>query len=504
MKIDIIKASKTPVYIQIADQIRQQIEAGEILRGQRLPSERRLAEMLGVNRTTVLNAYGELKAAGLLDAHVGNGTVVLSSSSDNGASVRLPGGPVWNQIFSQYAGRSETSLLKELLALASRTDFISFATGIASPDSGPAEILRGLEETLPQKENVRALLHSPTEGFLSLRRAICDLMRKRGVCCSAEEVTLLAGSQQGIDLAARIFLDPGDIVVIEEPTYFPAIQVFKAAGARVMTVPVDENGMKIDVLEQLLQRYRPKLIYTIPTHHNPTGTDMSLERRRRLVELAGWFNIIIIEDDAYGGLDFEGSQLPLLKELDSGGYVVYLSTFSKNVYSGLRLGWMVADRRIIKAAASAKQLMDLHSSSLSQWLVERFILSGGLDAHISKMRAEYRERMDIMTGALSRYAPEGVSWNEPRGGYYIWCRLTPGISADRLVKRAAEYKVSFIPGTPFFFSGQGDGFIRLNFTYAPKDRIEEGVKRLCKAMKELLEEKPGDAYERTAEVNPIV
>jgi DNA-binding transcriptional MocR family regulator len=504
MKIDIDRESKTPVYLQIAGQLRRQIESGEIPAGQRLPSERKLAEHLGVNRTTVLNAYGELKAEGLLGSHVGNGTIVQSIREEDAADMAKPAEPVWNQVFSQYTGRFESGLVKDLLALASRPDFISFATGIASPDSGPADILDGLEKALTQKENIRAMMHSPTEGFLSLRRTLCGLMRKRGVFCTPEEVLVLAGSQQGIDLAARIFIDPGDIVVMEEPTYFPAIQIFKTVGARVMTVPVDENGMKVDQLEQLLHRYRPKLIYTIPTYQNPTGTDLSLDRRKRLVALAKRCNVIVLEDDAYGGIDFEGSGLPLLKALDDSGFVVYLSSFSKNVYSGLRLGWVVADRKIIREFSSAKQLMDLHSSSLSQWLVERFIVSGGLDAHMKKIGAEYRERRDIMLTALDSFAPKGLLWNKPKGGYYIWCRLPEGLSANRLVAQAAEYKVSFIPGAPFYSAGQGDDHIRLNFTYAPKNRIEEGIRLLCRAMKELIEDQPRDAYERVAEITPII
>jgi 2-aminoadipate transaminase len=376
MMLNISRSSKTPVYIQIADQIRRQILSGELPAGQRLPSERKLAERLGVNRTTILNAFELLKSEGLLDAWVGSGTVVRSVVREESGESLAAAEPVWNQLFSQYAGRFGSGLVKDLLSLASRTDVISFATGIASPDSGPVEILRGLETEVLKKENIRALLHSPTEGFLTLRTAMCDLMQRRGVFCGPDEVMLLAGSQQGIDLAARVFLDPGDIVVIEEPTYFPAIQIFRAAGARLMSVPVDGDGMRVDVLEQLLARYRPKLIYTVPTYQNPTGTEMSLERRKRLVALAGRYNTVVLEDDAYGDLCYEGVQPPLLKSLDGAGYVIYLSTFSKNVYSGLRLGWMVADARIIRQFSSSKQLTDLHSCSLSQWLVERFVESG--------------------------------------------------------------------------------------------------------------------------------
>jgi DNA-binding transcriptional MocR family regulator len=315
---------------------------------------------------------------------------------------------------------------------------------------------------------------------------------------------VLSGSQQGIDLAARILLDPGDIAVVEEPTFFPAIQAFKTTGARVMGIPVDESGMNIDLLEQLLQRYRPKLIYTVPTFHNPTGTTMPLERRKRLVDLAVRYRALILEDDAYGDLCYEGVQPPLLKSMDNGGYVIYLGTFSKSVYSGLRLGWMTAHKKIIKRCSAVKQIMDLHSSSLSQWIIERFVTSGDFDAHIVKTCGEYRLRRDAMASALKKYAPAGMSWNLPKGGYYFWCRLPEGVSASGLIARAAEYKVVFVPGNPFFASEQGDNYIRLNFTFAPLKEIPEGIKRLCRAVRDLLTLRENKEIEKVMEINPIV
>ncbi len=503
MRIVIDRESNTPVYIQIFEQVRRQILSGELLPGFRLPAERKLAESLGVNRTTVLNAYRELKAEGLICSRIGNGTIVLSYPDEEINVDNSSREPAWNQVFSQYANRLDSYLVKDLLVLANRTDVISFATGIASPETGPIQALEGIEHDLIQSRNYRALIHTPTEGLLSLRQAVCKLMQKRGVYCQPDEIMILSGSQQGIDLAARIILDPGDIVVVEEPTYFPAIQVFKAAGARVISVPIDEKGMNVDILEQLLHRYRPKLIYTIPTYQNPSGTVLELERRRRLVELASKYNVIILEDDAYGDLCYEGYLPPMLKSMDNDGYVIYLSTFSKNIYSGLRLGWMAAHKKIIKEFASAKQLMDLHSNSLSQWIVERFIENGSLDSHLIKTCSEYRTRRDIMYEALSKYAPKDLIWNRPKGGYYLWCRLPDGVSASKLVVKAADYKVSFVPGSPFFASEQGDDYIRLNFTFAPMKDIDEGIKRLCAAMKELVKEKGDDDYSMT-EINPIV
>lgn len=504
MRVEINRESGTPVYSQIVQQIRRQILSGELLPGFRLPAERKLAASLGINRTTVLNAYNELKAEGLVGSHVGKGTIVLAGPDEEvGMDRTMSREPAWNQILSQYSTRFDSYLVRDLLKLVSRKDVISFATGIASPETGPLQALAGIEKEIVNDRNFRALLHTPTEGFYSLRQAVCQLMQKRGAYCQPDEVMMLSGSQQGIDLAARILIDPGDIVVVEEPTYFPAIQVFKTAGARVIGVPIDDYGMKVDQLEQLLSRYRPKLIYTIPTFQNPSGTEMEMARRKRLVELASKYNVMILEDDAYGDLCYDGHLLPMLKSLDNEGYVIYLSTFSKNIYSGLRLGWLVAHKKIIKEFSMAKQLIDLHPSSLSQWIVERFIKDGSLEAHLEKICSEYKMRRDLMYGALTKYAPKDLLWNRPKGGYYIWCKLPPGLSSSKLTEKAIEYNVSFVPGTPFFISEQGEHYIRLNFTFAPVKDIDEGIKKLCTAMKELIAK--NDTNDETmTEITPIV
>lgn len=505
MKLVLNRDINSPVYMQIFEQIRRQIISGEIAPGFRLPPERKLAESLGVNRTTVLNAYRELKAEGLIGARVGQGTVVLSYPLDDQASAvgQLPE-PAWNQTFSTYANGIDSLVVKDLLALASSKDVISFATGIASPEISPIQALAGIEQELVSQRNFKALLHSPTEGFISLREAICGLMQKRGAYCRFDEVMLLAGSQQGIDLAARVLIDPGDIVVIEEPSFFPATQTFKAAGARLVGIPIDDKGMQVDLLEQLLQRYRPKLIYTIPNFHNPSGTEMELPRRRKLIELAYKYRVLILEDDAYADLCYEGNPLPTLKSMDNQGYVIYLSTFSKTIYSGLRLGWMTAHKKAINKFAAAKQIMDLHSSSLSQWIVERFIVNGGLELHIPRVCQEYRAKRDIMYDALLKYAPADLIWNRPRGGYYIWCKLPHQVQASRLVSQAALHRVVFVPGTAFFTNNLGDNYIRLNFTFAPPADIAAGVQALCKAMQELIERYDEFPEDTAMEINPIV
>lgn len=505
MRIILSREAKTPVYLQIFEQIRRQILAGELLPGFRLPPERKLAESLKVNRTTVLNAYRELKAEGLVGSQVGKGTIVLSYPEEERKTDSVTHQePIWNQLFSLYSNKFDSYFVKDLLTLASRKDVISFATGIASPETGPLQVLKGIEKELVESRNYRALLHTPTEGFSSLREAIASSMHKRGVYCASREVMVLSGSQQGIDLVSRVVLDPGDIAVVEEPTFFPAIQAFKTSGARIMGVPADEKGMLMDLLEQLLQRYRPKLIYTIPNFHNPTGAEMELERRKRLVELAYRYRVLVLEDDAYGDLCYDGQPLPLLKSMDSEGYVIYLSTFSKSVYPGLRLGWMTAHPKLIQRCSDVKQIVDLHSNSLSQWLIERFITSGEFEAHLARVGEDYRSRRDAMYDALLQHAAPGMSWNRPRGGYYIWCRLPEGVSAARLIDKAAEYKVVFVPGAPFFTADQGDHYIRLNFTFAPLKEIREGIRRLCQAIRELQESAGSREPDKILEINPIV
>ena len=505
LNININKEIGKPIYIQIFEQIRDQILSGVLAPGYRLPPERKLAESLDVNRTTVLNAYRELKSEGLVGSHVGQGTVVLSHLTD--VSPKETGdreSPAWNQMFSQYSNGLGQVLVGSLLALASRDDVISFATGIASPESGPIEIFSGIEAGISADARHKALQHSPTEGFFSLREAICTLVQKRGIYCSTDEVITLSGSQQGIDIAARVFLDPGDIVVVEEPSFFPAIQVFRALGARVIGIPADGRGMRVDMLEQLLLRYRPKLVYTIPSFQNPSNIEMELERRKKLVELSHKFKFIILEDDAYAGLCYEGQQLPALRSMDSDGYVIYLSTFSKSVYAGLRLGFIVAQKQVVKQFSAAKQVMDLHSNSVSQWVVERFIVEGKLDSHVARLCSEYRKKRDIMHEALSMRCIRGMEWNRPKGGYYFWLKLPQGVSASRLVTAAAAKKVVFVPGKPFFTNGQGDDYIRLNFTFASQKDIKEGIGRLCEAIAELLDGHREMDISQEFEIKPIV
>ncbi len=505
MRITLDRENGTPIYLQIVNQIRKQILSKELAAGYRLPPERQLAEQLDVNRTTVLNAYRELKSEGLIGSHVGRGTVVMASKDNNESIAARTHQPAWEYMFSEYASRLDGYDINSILRLVSRNDVISFAVGIASVEYRPAEAFSGVQEEFLDSKNNKALLVSPVEGFASLRETVAEYMRRRGCLCRASEIMMLSGSQQGIDFISRVLLNPGDIVVTEEPTFFPAVQSFRSVGARVIGVPMSEQGMEVEMLEQILQRYKVKLIYTMPNHHNPSGITMDRERRVKLLELANRYQVVVLEDDAYGELCFDGQPLPTLKSMDTEGFVVYLNTFSKTVYPGLRLGWIVGHKKLIQRISAARRIADLHTNCLSQLIIERFIKSGGIERHLTKICEAYKHRRDLMITALDRHAPSGLKWNKPAGGYYLWCKLPDGVSVIELTRRATERGVAGMPGNVFYLSPErGNEYIRLNYTFADKSDIEKGIKILCECIKDLMPGIKGVEMARSIELVPII
>lgn len=483
LNIAIDRSSETPLYLQISRALRELILSGGLLEGLHLPPERRLAQDLGVNRSTVLAAYRELKSEGLLDARVGRGTAVAPRRGTAPRAVTATSAPQlpWHQLARPTAAKAEDPLLRDLLELTERRDAISLSIGLPAPEHLPLRELHEIERELFAEVGAAVLQHSPTEGITPFRETLGQHMATRGAACSAPEVMVTSGSQQAIDLVARAFLEPGDAVAVEAPSFFGALQVFRAAGARLLGVPADEQGMRTDLLESLLQRQRPKLIYTLPTFQNPAGHVMSLERRRHLLDLAYRFQVPVLEDDPYSDLRYDGAALPSVKALDGHGHVIYVSSFSKALFPGLRIGWIAAPRPVIRRLALAKQSVDLHSSTLGQWLIDRFVRQGGLERHLRTVRAAYAKRRDAMLEALKAQALPGVTYVRPDGGFYFWCRLPETVAPARLLSRAAEERVSFLPGTPFFCEETGQNHVRLSFSGATPRRIREGIARFARA-----------------------
>ncbi|HPC82387.1 MAG TPA: PLP-dependent aminotransferase family protein [Thermoanaerobaculaceae bacterium] len=501
MELTIDRDGREPVYRQISRQIRELVASGALPPGFRLPPERRLAEALGVNRSTVLRAYDELKGDGLVDAHVGRGTTVLPPRRPAApAPQEVPPLP-WRQLFRQVGPEALDPLVRDLLSQAERRDGISLAVGLPATELLPADELRAALHALFEKVGPRLLQHAPTEGHMPLRETIATLVATRGVLCSPAEVLVLSGSQQGLDLAARVFVDPGDVVVVEEPSFFGGLQAFRAAGARLVGVPVDEEGMRTDLLEWVLGRHRPKLIYTLPTFQNPSGAVLSLERRHRLLDLAARFGVPVLEDDPYSDLRYSGDPLPPLKALDTHGCVMYLSTFSKVLSPGLRLGFLIAPRPAHRQLVLAKQAVDLHASTPGQWLVDRFLREGRYQAHLGRVRRAYAARLLAMDQALRACAPAGMSWQQPDGGFYVWCRLPAEVDPRLLAERAAAAGVGYLPGRPCFASPPPEEYVRLNFSHSEPDLIREGVRRLCRALGEATQARDAAA---AAETRPLV
>lgn len=509
MMLRLDRESRTPLYLQIRNQLREMILDGTLSEGSRLPPERKMAAALGVNRTTVVNAYRELAADGLVEAHVGQGTTVcrpplpLSPQPPN----HLTSHPLaWGEYFVPRTEGGRDPLLRDLTALLARADTISFAAGIPAPELYPLDDFRQAMAYALTTAGQTLLQPCPVEGYYPLRQTIAQRLAGRGATVRAENVLVVTGCQQGLDLIARAFLRTGDEVVVEAPTYLGALQIFGAAGARLLGVPLDEEGMRLDVLENLLVRYRPKLIYTLPTFQNPSGCTMSPERRLRLLGLARRHRVPIIEDDPYGELYYTDQPPAPLLALDQEGYVIYLSTFSKILFPGLRLGWVTAPRPVIERLSQIKQLADLHCSTLIQGAVHEFCQRGALDEHLDRVRSLYRQRRDAMLAALAKHGPAGLEWDEPQGGFNLWCRLPSGLKARQLMAEAARQGVAVVPGEVFYPDGGGQEEMRLNFGCLPGALIEEGVRRLGVAMRALLKERSAAEKQHAVEfaTQPIV
>ena len=484
LDITIDRSSDEPIYRQLVRSIQTMIHTGALPEGFRLPPERRLAAALNVNRSTVLNAYRELKALGLVDAHVGRGTAVLrppAAPSPPGGVIDVP----WRQLFCGDAARSRDPILADLLAMTERRDLISFSIGLPAPESLPLEIVGRLTEEIIRQAGPAPFLHCPTEGHTPLRETLAQWLASRGIHAGTSEVLVVSGSQQGLDLLARVFVDPGDVVVVEEPSYIGALQAFRSAKARLIGVPVDAHGMRTDILASVMEHHRPKFIYTLPTFQNPSGAVMSVERRRDLLELAARWRVPIVEDDPYSELRYEGDALPSLKALDENGLVIYLSTFSKVLLPGLRIGYLVAPPVVLRQLVLAKQGADLHSNSFGQFLLERFVRGGHFAAHIDGLKSSYRRRRDLMAAALKVETELSLNVRVPDGGFYIWCGIPDGVKQSVLMARAVERGVTFLPGQACFAAEPPENAVRLNFTHCAEDAIDVGIGRLLDSVREV-------------------
>jgi 2-aminoadipate transaminase len=386
-----------------------------------------------------------------------------------------------------------SSTIRELLKLTENPEIISFAGGLPAPELFPVDAFRAAADRVLSKHGRKALQYSTTEVYGPLREFIVQKMGRYGIEASVENVLITSGSQQALDLIGKLLINPGDLILTERPTYLGALQAWRAYQAEFSSVPIDEDGLQTDLLEEALCG-GPKFMYILPNFQNPGGVTLSMERRLELIETADRYGVPIIEDDPYGELRFEGEHLPPLVVLDAGalkrsspstnghgyfrGNVMYLSTFSKTLAPGLRLGWIVAPESVIQRCAMAKQGMDLHSSSFVQMVAFEVARDGFLEKHVRHIREVYRQRRDLMLAAMEHHFPTGIRWTRPQGGLFLWVTLPEHLDTTRLLNQAIANKVAFVPGTSFYPQGGGENTLRLNFSNASPDKIEAGIGRL--------------------------
>ena len=388
--------------------------------------------------------------------------------------------------FAEWTESAQASITREILKLTQQPGVISFAGGSPSPELFPADELAAAFADILHEDPRSSLQYSVTEGFVPLREGIAGMMAERGVTCSADEIALVHGSQQGLDLVGRLFLEPGDLVLVEEKTYHGAVLAFNPQGVRYRAIPMDDQGMQVEALRELLGQERPKLIYTMPTFHNPTGISLTRERRETLAELAAEFEVMVIEDDAYAGLRYEGEPQPVLKAFDQDNRVIYVSTFSKILAPGLRMGWVVTGGEVMRKLNIAQMGETMHVGTLIQRVVHAYLDSGGLPAHVERLRKAYRSRRDAMLVGLETHLSEVASWTRPEGGFFTWATLKPGLTASGLLEAAVAEKVAFVPGNPFFAAGGGqDDALRLSYSTGSVESIQEGFVRLGQVLKTL-------------------
>jgi DNA-binding transcriptional MocR family regulator len=494
LALDRSAGRRYPLGQQLVDELRRRVQAGSLGAGERLPPVRALAADLSVTPETVAAAYKHLIEEGYLRGEVGRGTFVaappLRAEEDPLAPFEAGGAlPPFARPTGQQANR-------EILRLASRPGVVSFAASVAAAELAPVAALDEALSAALRDDGPTALQVGPTEGYAPLRAHIAEMVQRRGIQADEHTVCVTSGCQQGIDLAAKVFVGSGDAVLVEQPSFLGALEAFRARGARIVGVPIEADGLRVDALPSLIQRHRPKLLYCMPTYQNPTGRSLSPEKRRALLRVAAAHDLPIVEDDSAGFLNLDSDRAPpSLKADDHAGYVIHLGTFSKLIAAGLRLGWLIADPPVFEKLVAAKYASDLSSDALIQRAVHRLLAGGVLSSHIRRARDAYRHRRDALLTALRRpgLLPADTAFDTPEGGFNLWLELPrAGPSSTELFLEAVRRGVAFVPG-PFFFGAGGSGptsnaalrGLRLSYSALAPEDLERGVNLLSEALRSL-------------------
>ena len=396
----------------------------------------------------------------------------------------------WEMKYCDRARRMYGSMTRQLMHLIADPDVISFGGGLPAWELFPVNQIKEITDAILDGDGPSILQYGTSEGYHPLRKAVSERYKKKGFSITQGNVLITSGAQQGIDLVSKLFIDKGDIVVVGDPTFLTALQSFSLFQAEFLPVPLDREGMMVELLPEILENHTVKFIYVMPNFQNPSGITFSLKRRERLMEIAQEFKVPILEDDAYGELRYSGEALPALKAIDSENQVIYLGSFSKVLSPGIRVSALIAPEEIVEKLVFAKQAADLHTDNLAQRIVYEFLRRDLLNAHIELIVDCYRKRRDAMLQAMERYLPEEVRWIKPDGGIFLWTTLPRGLNSMELFEKAVKAKVAYVPGSCYYAKGGGDNDIRLNFTACDEEKIAVGIERLSKMIIENMPKSP--------------
>src|ERR1700687_3231751 len=484
--------SHVPLYIQLRDQLRALVHAGDLRPGDRIPASRELAGMLGVHRTTVANAYAELESEGLIQGHVGRGTFLKGNG--NGLKITPPAPPVltagngirWELLFADERGEE---VLSRLTASAPE-NALSFVLARPAQEFFPIEDLQTCVNAVLRREATDILNLGPSDGYAPLKEALLELLQHDGIPARDENLLITDGCQQSLDLISKAFVRPGDSVILENPAYPGAVAIFGGTRARCLGVPVRTHaepgvslGLDLEALEATLAANRVKLIVLTPDFQNPTGTSMPLASRRKVLELASRHQVPVVEDHIYARLHAREDRLPSLKQLDRSNIVIHIDSFAKVAFPGLRVGWIVAPGAAIERLRIVKQITDLHTDQLAQATLAEFLRRGLFAKHLVRMRKVYAARLDAADQALHKFMPPEVRWNRPEGGMCLWVELPPGYDASELLIHARERGVLFAPGRYFYVQSPMPNTLRLGFAALNEKQIAHGIGILAELLR---------------------
>ncbi len=482
MKIIINHNSKIPTYMQIAGQIKQEILTGELAMASVLPSERALAQLLGVHRNTVSKAYAELKSEGVISSRRGVGYIVTEAHPEQDARPKQVN---WKaEIASRYLDMEVT--FDDIFQRFSNKDKISMGSGLPSPEMYDEKDVAERIARIIAGDGKTQYFYSPYKGDKGLRQKLVPFLSTKGIKATTGQIQILSETNQAIDFLVTLLVRPGDTIVMEEPVSPDAYRAMELAGAKIASVPVDENGMDTDALESLLERVHPRLIYVNSSFHDPTSAILSIERRKKIVELSNRYRIPIIEEDAASELVYDGLKLPPIKSFDTLGNVIYIYSFSLTFVPGLSLAFVVADRQLIESLSYLVSVRMMAVDWTTQKLLAGYLEDGSYYRLLDSFRENYGRKQNMVCEALDRMKEYGISYDRPHGGVYIWCKLPEGVDSKDFVEKAYKAGVSLVPGYVFFpIKNGGRDHIRINFSYESEERLAEGLKLFEQLIAEL-------------------